>query len=56
MKRLPLAGRRSRFVHAVACWYWRRSAFTRRVIDDIPNWLVAIGLGLALAFLAAQGF
>lgn len=56
MKRTPLAGRRSRIAHAIACWYWRRSPSTRRAIDEVPNWLLAFALGLSLAYLAAQGF
>lgn len=37
-------------------WYWNQPFAIRRVLNALPDWLLAIALGLALSWLAAQGF
>lgn len=37
-------------------WYWRRRPGTRRLLRELPDIIFAIGLGLMLAYFAAQGF
>lgn len=37
-------------------WYWKMPYQARKVVDRLPDWLLAIALGLGLAYMAAKGF
>jgi len=47
---------RTRITSLARRWYWNQSFVTRRMLSALPDWLLAIALGLTLAWLAAQGF
>lgn len=37
-------------------WYWNQPPQIRMFIQQLPNWLLAIAIGLALGCLAAERF
>lgn len=47
---------RTRIAFLFRRWYWNQPFVIRRVLRVLPDWLLAIALGLTLAWLAAQGF
>lgn len=47
---------RTRIAFLFRRWYWNQPFVTRWAISRLPDWLLAIALGLTLAWLAAQGF
>lgn len=47
---------RARIAFLARRWYWNQPFAIRRALSALPDWLLAIVLGLTLAWLAAQRF
>lgn len=47
---------RTRLAFFFRRWYWNQPYSTRRVLARLPDWLLAIVLGLTIGILAGAGF
>ena len=46
---------KTRFLFLLRRWYWTQPYHTRWAVSRLPTWLAAVGAGVGLAYLLAQG-